>query len=1301
MPLLAVALILVPGVAGRAQSAYVPPVVVTSVGAVPVPVLTKAELTGSLTNLVQPSEVMLDACGNIYTLDFGTNGSTGTTVTELPANGGPATVVSNVGEYYPTHIGQDPTRTNLIVGQAYGTGGNLIPLVNCVPQPSNAHHVGGGSGALFYYYNPGYFAGDFSGNTYISTNGACCVTGNYYLVQEVNSNGNILLTNQAVEVQSLAVDKNQNIYYISAGALFELPFSGGTNGTYATAGVPYGTGYSAPVGLSVDTAGNLYIADEGAAAIYEIPYETAAAGTGALNLADQFTVATGVSINSAVAVSARGDLYYTPQNATAVERISLGNADFGLVPVGQTATRTLNFQFNAAVTPASVQLPTGVFGTAPGSHGSVTCTAGVGYVPVVPNPNPQKVSNFCTINVTFTPTAVGKQSSAVILADAKGNSLATAYIEGVGQGPVVTLDPGTPAATGSGLKSPRQITLDGQGNTFIADSSANAIVEFPAGGGSPVTLTATVTKPGVDSTGKPLYSPLTVAAPTGVAVDGAGDVFVADTGNNRVIEIPVIAGALSTASAKFIADGFNAPASIYLTTNGDLYVTDTGNNQVLFYPHSATGYGAPTALATGLNAPLATTVDASGNVFIANSGEGTILELPLGGGLETVDAGLLNPSGLATDSSGALFVADQGNFRILRIPSVAGVLNTNSAVDAALGVANPYGVTVDAASNLYVTDNMNAAAYIVNRSQVSLSFGDLAVAATSDPLPLTVESAGNLPVIFNAPYFTGTGNVGDFAMTSPTGACADGITLASGSTCDLSTTFMPTATGTRSETIAFSNNAVVPTQAMLSGSGITLATTTTKLGFTYAAGPNAPFYGEPLVFAATVTGTTPSGSVSFIVDGVQVALLPLVSGVATLPLNSGLTGGTHSVYAVYKGDTANDGSSSAPLSISIAKAPTTSVLTVNKVAFTNPYSLRHSNGGSCSILNPYSTTETAFPKVVSDGVGFIGTVTSPGVGIPSGTLTFYVDGVLLNSNSTATPKPPSAVSVAPTSSGFAGSITSDADTLGDGTILGENNVLIAPHQITVVYSGDQNYLPSTSAGVLVDVVDVSPTTPVLLPQQPLGKAPYCTSDSPIATSQPSDPATYQVQASAATLTATSTVPGSVQLTFTSLGNYFGFISISCPDLPKYASCTSNPGQPLITPSTQGAPTIPTVITLTITTNIPPNVPTANQSRFIWLPALLLGIATLSSRRRFKRIGATLTVFGLALLLIGGLAGLSGCGSGSSASSSAVTPAGSYPIHVVMTGAQEVTGTYNGQESQNGFTFQPDLPYSIPLNLVVK
>jgi hypothetical protein len=122
--------------------------------------------------------------------------------------------------------------------------------------------------------------------------------------------------------------------------------------------------------------------------------------------------------------------------------------------------------------------------------------------------------------------------------------------------------------------------------------------------------------------------------------------------------------------------------------------------------------------------------------------------------------------------------------------------------------------------------------------------------------------------------------------------------------------------------------------------------------------------------------------------------------------------------------------------------------------------------------------------------------------------------------------------------------------------------------------------------------------------------------------------------------------------------------------------------------------LPTQVVLTVTTNVPAYVPTATQGGFFWPASVLLGFLTILSRRRFRKAAGGLTLAGLALLLFGGIAGISGCGS--STTPTVVTPPGSYTVHVVLTGAQ--TDPFEQYEHE---TYRADVPYQMAFTLNVK
>ena len=253
------------------------------------------------------------------------------------------------------------------------------------------------------------------------------------------------------------------------------------------------------------------------------------------------------------------------------------------------------------------------------------------------------------------------------------------------------------AASGQTYKNPAQIALDSNGNLYIADSNDNQVLEISAGG---TVSTVVSSSAGLNS-------------PEGVAVNPAGtQLYVADTGNNRIISVSLP----SLAVAPLVSSGLNAPKAVAIDpVNGDVIVADEGDNTI----KAVTTAGVLTTLAdasNGINGPDGVAVDSAGNIYVANTSANNVLEISTGGTvapLKGTAAGMFNfPAGVAVDASGDVYVANANDDDVVQV-SAAGAVQTVAGTSGSQGdcattnpvlFKNPWGVAVSSSGLLYVSD---------------------------------------------------------------------------------------------------------------------------------------------------------------------------------------------------------------------------------------------------------------------------------------------------------------------------------------------------------------------------------------------------------------------------------------------------------------------------------------------------------------------------------------------------------------------------------------------------------------------
>jgi len=717
-----------------------------------------------------PQGVAVDARGDVFIADTG-NGR----VVEIPAGGGPQFTVAS-GFIAPVAVAVDGAG-NLFVADENNQQVVKVPAGGG-PQTTV------GSGLKY----PVGVAVDGEGNVYIGDVGISRVV-------KVPAGGGTQITvdSQLVLPSGVAVDGAGNVFIADEynGNVYKVPAGGGTPILVASNLSAYG--------VAVDGAGNLFVSTK-TALLVEI------SGGGV-----QTTLASRVTfVTAQVALDAAGDIFV---GNVELDRSAVKLANANVCPAGKTSpapcsqSMTLTYNVLSGGTVSSVNALTQGQPGLDFTVGATTCTGSL------------SSGSSCTVTVNFTPKAPGLRLGEVQLVNGSGETqtiLSSALLYGLASGPAIGFSPSfqtTLSVTPVSATAPELISsgvaMDANGDVFIADTDNNRVVEVPAHGGAQVTL------------GDGL------AEPHGLAVDGAGDVFIADTGNSRVVEVPANGGAQITLGCGHQAaqclhlagSGLSQPQGVAVDGAGNAFIADTGNRRIVEITHDSSG---EITLGDGFMNPYGVAVDANDDVFVADGGLNEVIELPAGGGASSaVATGLNSPTSLAVDPAGNLIIADTNNSRVVEFPAGGGEpIN----LYLASGVL-PYAVAADGSGNVLI-GSTSGVLELQRAVPPTLSFTSGVGKASYSKL-VTVQNIGNRPLSAVTPGLTIGADFEEIGTAAST-SCTTKFSLTPGADCDLNLSFTPPAIGSFTGTALLTDNALnasAATQTInLKGTGKALLT---------------------------------------------------------------------------------------------------------------------------------------------------------------------------------------------------------------------------------------------------------------------------------------------------------------------------------------------------------------------------------------------------------------------------------------------------------------------------------------------
>jgi uncharacterized protein (TIGR03437 family) len=659
-------------------------------------------------------------------------------------------------------------------------------------------------------------ATDASGNLYFSSTLSCVfkldqnsvltrVAGNCR--QGYSGDGGPAASAQLNQPIGIAVDGSGNLYIADAGnnLIRKVSSSGiittvagdGSAGLSGDGGPATSAQLDNPEGIAVDAAGNLYIADTVNAKVRKVSPSgiiTTLAGTGTQGYSGDGGLATAARLSKTYGVAAdgNGNVYIADTLNQAIREVSASGTITTIAGTGTPGALGVG----GPATSAELWDPFGIALDGAGnlyiadfensriceiSNGILTNIAGVGTSGFSGDGGPAIAAQL------YVPSGVAVSATGAVLIADQQNS----RIRRISPGGTITTVAGNGdtsysgdggAAVNAQLSGPVGVLVDSSGDLLFADTD-NARIRKVSSGGIITTVAGNGSFGSAGDGGPAASAQLTT--PTGIALDGAGNLYIADYSAFRVRKIApngTITTVAGNGTRGYSGDGglatsaeLNNPYNVAVDRSGNLYIADTANNRIRMVSPTGTittvagtgiagyfGDGGP-AVGAELNNPYDVVVDAAGNLYISDRFNYRIRQVAPGGVITTVagigfegyfgDGGLAvnaelgATNDLAVDGAGNLYIADETNFRIRKV-SAAGTITTIAgnggqgySGDGGPGIGapliEPLGVCVDSAGNIYVADHNENAIRLLTPTNQSVLVSAVVDAASESASPVT------------------------------------------------------------------------------------------------------------------------------------------------------------------------------------------------------------------------------------------------------------------------------------------------------------------------------------------------------------------------------------------------------------------------------------------------------------------------------------------------------------------------------------------------------------------------------------